>query len=917
MVAITNAAIRLYTLALRAFPQRHRAAYAAEMIDTFERELRERRQSGVVAATRFILAACVNVIVAGVGERLRYRRVGYTNVLFARLDFILAWRMMLRYPGLSIVAVFGMTVGIAIATSAFAIVSALTDAKVPLPEGDRIVSLLNADAVSGNREQRTLHDFMAWRGMTSVEDLGVTRTVQRNLMMPGRPPDEVTVAEISASAFRVARVPAFRGRHLLPEDERLGAPDAIVIGHDEWVRRFDTDPHIIGRSLQLGSTTYAIVGVMPEGFSFPLFHNYWIPWRIDPGAYGPRTGPSVNIFGRLAAGSSIEGAQAEIAALGHEMSARSPATHEHLRPRVVPYTYAFTDMDDPGNGLALYLMELAIVLLLVIVCVNVAILVYARTATRLGEIAVRGALGASRRRIVAQLFVEALMLSGIAAAAGILLAGVALRQLNGAVLIVGGGVLPFWMSLGLSVDDVVYVIALAVFSAAIIGVVPALKATTARVHTRLQTLSAGSGSRMAMGRVWATLIVLQVALTVTMLPASMFQAWTALRFRSGDLGFASGEFLTAQLIVDRTTAAPGADGEKEFTARLAAVQRELDRRIREEATVSDVTYSMTSVGEERAMILEIEGRPAPVDAVNYNVAAGTKSGHLVRINRVATNFFDAFDVPVTMGRGLHDSDASLTGPGAGVLVNRAMMDTVFGGANPLGTRVRYVGRSREANERDVVLDQWYEIVGVVPDFPVIRSLDATPESKIYHAAAFCELQPAELAIRIHGTDPAAFAGTLRELGASVDPNMQVRDVATIESVLKREQGLMRLIGTTVALVMLSVIVLAAAGMYALMSFTVAQRRREIGIRAALGADRNRLLAGIFARALGQIAVGVAAGLAGAFALEGVLEGEMFQGQGAVLVPLVILVMAIVGAIAVAGPALRGLRIQPTEALREE
>jgi hypothetical protein len=274
-----------------------------------------------------------------------------------------------------------------------------------------------------------------------------------------------------------------------------------------------------------------------------------------------------------------------------------------------------------------------------------------------------------------------------------------------------------------------------------------------------------------------------------------------------------------------------------------------------------------------------------------------------------------FNVPLILGRGLQASD---TGPtGSGVVVNRALVDSVFGRANPLGTRLRYVGRSSEAEERDVVLDRWYEIVGVVPDFPIMRTLDTKPRLRIYHAAGFGDVHPAEVAIRIRGTEANAFAGPLREIGAGVDPNLQLRDIATAQSILMREQGLMRLIGTTVALVMFSVIVLAAAGMYALMSFTVAQRRREIGIRTALGADRHRLLAGIFARALGQIAAGVAVGLAGAVALEGALQGEMFQGQGAALLPLVVLVMAIVGTIAVAGPARRGLSIQPTEALREE
>jgi putative ABC transport system permease protein len=908
----------LYRVALHAFPARHRAAYAADMIDTFERELQARRRhGGAIAAARFGLAASANLIAAGLGERRRHRRVGHTNVLFSSLDFILAWRMMIRYPGLSIVAMFGMTMAIALAAGAFAIFSAMRDARLPFADGDRIVSFMNTDLVTGNSDQRMLHDVAAWRGMTSVADVGVTRTVQRNLILEGRTPEPVTVAEISASAFRVTGVPALRGRHLLAEDERPGAPDAIVIGYEEWRRRFNADPEIVGRSLQLGSTTYAIVGVMPEGYRFPLYHNYWIPSRLDPGAYAPRTGPGIGVFGKLAGGATLASAQAELAGLQPRTEVPEERSTLQLRPRVMPYTYAFTDMDNPENVLAIYLMQVAIVLLLVVICVNVAILVYARTATRLGEIAVRGALGASRRRIVAQLFVEALMLSGLSAAAGIVIADVALRQLQGSMLIVFGNVLPFWMALSLKIDTVLYVTTLTMLSAAIIGVFPALKATSHRVHTRLQTLSPGSGSKMAMGKVWASLIVAQVALTVTLLPASMFHAYSALSFRIGDLGFATDEFLTTQLVLDRTAATPGSDGERALAERFAMLQRELDRRVRQEALVSDATFAMAGVGEERTMVLEVEGRPAPIDPVDYNIVEGTKQGHHVLFNRVATNYFAAFDVPVIMGRNLQAADADIAGPVNGVLVNRPFVDNVFGGANPLGTRIRYVGRSSEAAERDTVLNHWYEIVGVVPDFPAVRSLDVEPASRVYHAAKFGDVHPAEIAIRIRGNDPTVFSGRLREIGASVDPNLQLRDIATAASILNREQGLMRLIGTAVTLVMLSVIVLAAAGMYALMSFTVAQRRREIGIRTALGANRHRLLAGIFARALGQIGAGVAIGLVGAVALESILQGEMFQGQGVVLVPAVVVVMAVVGTIAVVGPARRGLNIQPTEALREE
>ena len=909
--------IALYRLALLAFPRRHRDLYAAEMIDAFERQLAARSRSPAtitLTAITFAAAACLNALGAGLAERRRDRRWRF-GAMFSSLDFILAWRMLLRYPGLSIVGGFSIAVGIAIAAGGYAIMAAMTNPTVPLDEGDRVVSLVNWDASTSNRETRMVHDFTAWRAMTTVNDLSISRTVQRNLIAAGRHPEAVTAAEISAAAFRVARVPAFRGRFLQAGDEAPAAPDVIVIGYDEWVRRFDADPEIVGRSLQLGSTTYAIVGVMPEGFMFPLHHGYWIPWRIDASVYEPRTGPNVNVFGRLAPGATIESAQAELGAIGERLSATAAATHQHLRPRVVPYPHVYNDMDDPQNVLTLQALQLAIVLMLVVVCVNVAILVYARTATRQGEIAVRAALGASRRRIVTQLFLEALLLAGIAAATGVGLGSVALKQLQGQMLIIAGQVLPFWMSLRLPPDGILYIVGLTLLAAAIIGVVPALKATGRRVHAGLQTLSPGSGSRMLMGRVWTTLIVVQVALTVALMPGAIFLGWMALTFRTGDPGFSARAFLTAQLLADRTSEAPGDAGERTFTRRLALAHGELDRRLRGEHAVSDVTFSMASPGEERAMVLEVEGRNAPIDPVDYNIVEGSKRGHLVKYNRVAINFFDAFEVPVIVGRTFMASDTRGADTTAGVLVNRSLIDLVFDGANPLGARIRYVGRAREANPRDVVLNQWYEIVGVVADFPTVAA-DGR-EGRVYHAATFGDVYPVELAVRVRTGDPMTFASTFGDIGAAVDPNLQLRDITTTEILLEREQGLMRLIGVAVTLVMASVLGLAAAGMYALMSFTVAQRRREIGIRAALGADRNRLLAGIFSRALAQVGAGAAAGLLGALALDRVLEGEMFQGQGAVILPTVALVMILVGLVAALGPARAGLRIQPIEALRDE
>jgi putative ABC transport system permease protein len=903
---------RLYRLALRAFPRRHRDRYGVEMIDAFDRELTVRKGR---ARLSFGFAACLNAIGTGLVERRRQRRIR-NGPAFSALDVSLAWRMLLRYPGLSLVSVLGMSVGITIAAGAFTIVTMMMGTTLPLPEGDRLVSLVNWDASTNTRELRLLYDLKVWRDATSIADVSVSRNVQRNLIVGGRSPEVVMVAEISASAFRAARVGAYRGRTLLAQDEHAGAPDAIVIGHDEWVRRFSADPDIVGQSVRLGPTAYTIVGVMPEGFGFPTHHSFWIPWRLDADTHAPRSGPSINVFGRLAPGATLESAQAELTAIGRRLAAESPATHAHLRPQVMAYAHAFSEIDDPEDALAVYAIEVAIVLLLVLICVNVAILVYARTATRQGEIAVRGALGASRRRIVAQLFVEALLLAGVSAAIGIGLTAVGLRQIEGSMLTLGGR-WPFWYSLELHTSTVIYVVGLTLCAAAIVGVAPALKATGRQAHARLQTLSPGGGSHMQMGQLWTALIVAQVAFTVAVLPMATYFAWSSLRLHAGG-GYASAEFLSANLSLARTAAPTTESGDKAFAARYADALAEIEHRLRDDSRVREVTFSLTSPGRERAAMLEVEGARVPVETVDDSIVEGATRRTVVRFNRVAPNFFAAFEVPVSIGRGLTAADASADATSTpGVLVSSGLADQVFSGVNPLGRRIKYVGGSGEAPSGNVAPERWYEIVGVVPDFPVRGPFDDESEGRVYHAVAAGDLYPARLNVRVRTGDPAALADPLRDLSASIDPDVLLLDVSTAALALQQAQGMMRLIGVSLALVILSVILLSSAGIYSLMSFTVARRRREIGIRAALGAHRNRLLIGIFSRVLAQLGAGAVLGLIAAVGLAQILEGDMVRHYRALLLPLVVLLMMTLGVLAAIGPVRQGLRIQPIEALRDE
>lgn len=343
------------------------------------------------------------------------------------LDVKLGLRMLAKYPGLSLVGGLGMAVVVAIG-ALFAAMVGVYYADLPLEEGDRVVAIENWDVEVNNQERQILHDFVVWRDeLESVEDLGAYRTVERNLIVPGGSVRPVTVARMTASGFRLARVQPLLGRYFTEDDEHAASPPVVVIGYDVWQRRFAGDPDVIGQVVQLGGAKRTVIGVMPADFEFPVSHNVWVPFQAEPSDYALREGPGIFVFGRLAPGFTLEEAQAELTTMGRQWAAAFPETHEKLRPRLVPYTVQFFDS---GEAYVIPAAQLLVILLLAEVCVNIAILVYARTATRQGEIAVRSALGASRRRIVGQLFVEALVLSAAAALVGLTTAAVVLRQIE-------------------------------------------------------------------------------------------------------------------------------------------------------------------------------------------------------------------------------------------------------------------------------------------------------------------------------------------------------------------------------------------------------------------------------------------------------------------------------------------------------
>jgi predicted permease len=830
-----------------------------------------------------------------VKERQRDAR-GFRWLEDSRIDLKLGARMLVKYPGLSLIGGAGLAVGVAIGTAFFAFVYSLFYATLPVEGGDRIVALENWDTAEGTEMRRSMHDLVMWRReLKTVGEIGAFRTIARTVTVAGGPTETVEVAQITADGFNITRVTPVLGRPIVAADERASASPIVVIGYDVWRSRFGGDASVLGRELRLGNEVHTIVGVMPEGYGFPVNHRYWIPLSTAAETFGPREGPDIFIFGRLRDGATMKQAQAELSALGAQAASAFPLTHARLHPRVMPYAHPILDIQGDSAIRDFTVLQSIVSMLALIVAVNVGVLIYARTATRQREIAVRTALGASRRRIVGQLFIEALVLSAAASAVGVGLARFGLAQGSAIYAAPGSDAMPYFLEFDMPLAAYVYVAMLTVFAAVVAGVLPALQATGRRAQDTLKQASGTDGLRL--GRVWTALIIAQVAVAVTALPAIIKISWDEIQRGLTKANYNEESFVAADISADSEPPAGMAVSvyERELISRFEKTKTDLVAGLEAEPAVDDVTLAATRPGSETRARIAIDG------AVSANAIE-------VRFNSVATDFFEAFGARIIAGRALRDSDG--TGSTQGVVVNRAFANQLLGGANAVGHRLHYVGASTAAGATIT----HYEIVGVVSDLGTNPIKADFVDPILYHP-----LRPSTRAtalIRMRGNDPLPFSSRLRDLTSSLDPTLRLR-ITTFNEMKQRQIVGRRMMVLGSSLVIVIALLLSAAGIYAMMSFTVAQRRKEIGIRAALGANAGQLLRSVFRKAALQLAAGVALGIVMAFMIDRASAGEMLGLFGRALVPLAAVAMTIVGLFATIGPARRGLRIPPTEALRAE
>ena len=830
------------------------------------------------------------------------------------LDFKLGFRMLVKYPGLTLVGGLAMAFAIWVGAGGFELVSQVLYPRLPLPDGDRIVGVQQWDAERGRYERRTLHDLDEWRAaVTTIEDLGAFRTVERNLAIAGLGAEPIGVAEITPSAFRIARVRPLMGRTLTDADAQAGAPPVAVISHDVWHNRFDADPAVLGRVVRIGSTPTTIVGVMPDGFHFPIAHQLWVPLRLRASDFARRDGPALRMFGRLADGATLEEARTQLATIGARAAIDHADTHAHLRPTVIPYAESVIKLPALGSAL-LASSNVLLVLLLVLVCGNVALLLFARAASRESEIVVRNALGASRARITMQLFAEALVLGTAAAVVGLLFASVGLEwaitaaspsMMNALRGTFGSNQLPFWFRSSLSPATIFYAVLLTLLGATIMGVVPALKVTRG-LQSRLRAAAAGGGG-VSFGGIWTVLIVAQIAVTV----AFPFAAWAvrrdSMQLREIGGGFPAEQYLSARVEMDREDINGVPADSATFVERFRTSYQELERTLLAQPGIVGVTYGefLPRMYHPHRLIEVDEGGSAPPHPHWPGPGYRVSSAH------VDPQLFETFDAPILAGRGFTGAEAASRQ--RVVVVNESFVRNVLGGPNPIGRRVRYI-HFEEWESEEYEEGEWHEIVGVVRDLgnAPARELKA---AGFYHPAAPEAIYPLQLVVRVRG-DAQEFASQLRTLTAAVDPTLRLYDAMPMHDLRGEDLKLLGFWFRLILMVSAIALVLSMAGIYAVTAFAVARRTREIGIRVALGADARRLALAIFKRPLMQLTLGVTAG-AGIVTvlLVGIAGGLTFTYAAAVLGYAML--MLLVCLLACVIPTRRALAVEPYEALRQD
>jgi putative ABC transport system permease protein len=796
-------------------------------------------------------------------------------------------RNLVKHPGSTAVVVLALAIGIGGNTAIFSVVHATLLEPLPYEDADRLVMVWSKPRPQF-RNSTAPADYLDWRNQNTVFAGLHAWTGRTASLLLGDRPEQIqgsvgTPGWISNHGLRLAH-----GRDFLPEEGEVGKDDVVILAHRLWTQKLGGDAQIVGRPLRIYGRPHTVVGILAEGPSDRMQSQLFFPLAFRPEQIN-HDFHFLLVMGRLKPGVTLEQANAEMNVIERRIADEFPASKKGWSVSVEPLQNNFL----PQNLIrSLWFLLAGVGFVLLIACVNVANVLLARASTRQREVALRASLGASRRVLFAQFLTESLVLAGLGGALGIALAAGLLRVI---IAIVPPFTLPSEADMRLSVPVLLFTAAVALLSGALFGCAPAWQAARLNLNEALKEGGRGatSGGRH---RIRRALVAAQFALALTLLAGGGLAVHSLFRLNRVDLGFRSERLITGSVPVPRDRL--------EGRERIQAFYRQMLEKIQ---VVPGVSSAAVSTG----IPVEGTGFGMSFDVVGQPAAQGSdRSG--AGFNMVSPAYFETFGISIVRGRALTDGDADGGTPVC--VVNEAFVRRYLHGLDPLAQRLRIERLDPTLAARGLV--EW-QIVGVSRD---VRNGGPQQETFPQIDVPFWQSPWPNVTLSVRSSgDPQTVRTGIEAVVRSLDPDLPLANVRTMDQIVRQ-----RLAGDRFSAILFGsfagmALLLAALGVYGVMSFVVAQRRQELGVRFALGATRAHVLGLVLKDGLATALVGTALGFVGAFWLGRAMQG-MFEGvPGLDTARFAVLAATLVGTAALACylPARRAARVDPLTALREE
>ncbi len=794
-------------------------------------------------------------------------------------------RMFGRNPGLTVVVILTLAVGIGANTTVFTLVNAVLFRSLPFKDGHRIMYVGCDDTQKSKQDIGISYpDFRDWKKQSKTfQELAAYQPQVMNVSDGERLPERYEGARMTANSLSLLGQKPILGRDFTDQEGEAGAVPVVLLGYGIWNVRYGGDPNILGRSIRINEVPTTVIGVMPEGLKFPMNADLWLV--LTPAAeLEKRDARDIEVFALLAPERSREQAQTEMAVISRQLAAEYSKTNAGISAWVKTFNEEFN-----GGRIRVAFLALlgAVGFVLLIACANVANLLLARSVARTREMSIRAALGANRGRMIRQLLVESVLLAVAGGVSGVFLAMWGVRTFDLAVANTGK---PSWIQFVMDYTVFGYVAGICLLTGILFGLAPALNCSKLDLHETLKEGARGSAGGARSRRLSGALVVTEIALALVLLVGAGLMNRSFLKAYGIDIGINPKNLLTMRLTLsNKKYASP--------EARLAFFEQLLPRLAAVPGVESAaVASSPPAQGAFRWQFL-LDGQP-PVEEAKRPV-----TGALV----VNPAYFRTVGVRPLRGRDFEEADGQPGKPF--VIVNQSFAARYWPRQDPLGKRIH------------IFRDHWPEWVTVVGVTPNIRQRDPSrPELDpvVYVPYRQEPLRSGTIVVRAR-IAPSALASDLRKEVSKMERDLPVYAVLTMEELLTQQRWAWRVFGSLFAIFAGIALLLSAVGIYALMSYSVSQRTQEIGVRMALGAGTGKVLLLVLKSGLRQLALGIVIGLAGALAVSRTIASLLIQITPTDPVTFTT-VSALLIAVAVTAcliPARRAMKVDPVIALRYE